>query len=305
MTLPRFEYIAPLTLEEACRLLKEKGSDARVMAGGTDLLLKMRHRLLEPKTVIGLKKIPSLQKIILQKGKGLTIGAGALLSEVAAHPGIRRFFPAVAYAAWETANVQVRNMGTLVGNLCNAAPSADNAPTLLVLEAEVLIMGTGGERRIPITRFFKGPGATVLESGEIVTAVHVPWPLPQSGMSYQHISARGKVDISAVGVAALVVMEDDMCREARIALGAVAPVPMRAPEAERTVSGRPFSDETVKAAAQAAGKECSPISDVRASAEWRRQMVVVLTERALREARERIKKNHVSRGGAENAGKTA
>lgn len=289
MTLPRFEYIVPETIEEACRLLKEKGAHAKVMAGGTDLLLKMRRRLLEPKTVIGLKKIRSLHGIVLQKGKGLTIGAGALLSEVAAHPGIRRFFPAVAYAAWETANVQIRNMGTLVGNLCNAAPSADNAPTLLVLEAEVLIMGTEGERRLPITQFFKGPGDTALESGQIVTAVRVPWPPQHSAAAYRTISARGNVDISAVGVAAMVVMDRTSCAEARIALGAVAPVPMRARRAEQVLKGRPFMEETVKAAARAAAKECSPISDVRASAEWRREMVEVLTERALREARGRIR----------------
>lgn len=287
MTLPSFEYIAPETLEEVCAILKEKGERAKVMAGGTDLLLKMRHRLIEPKTIISIKKIRSLRGIVHKKGEGLTIGAGALLSEVAAHVDIRRFFPAIAYAASETANVQVRNMGTLVGNLCNAAPSADNAPTLLVMEAQVLIMGTEGERRVPMMRFFKGPGLTALEPGEIVTAVHVPWPQPHSGAAYQHISARGKVDISAVGVAAMVVMVGAECKEVRIALGAVAPVPMRALGAERSIRGKPITRETVKAAAHAAAKECKPISDVRASAEWRRQMVGVLTERALLEAMER------------------
>ncbi len=200
MSTVKFDYFAPASLEEALELLAEKGEQARLLAGGTDLMIRIRHGLLRPAAVIGLKRIPGLERISFQANQGLTIGAAARLAEVAAHPAVRRRYPAVALAARETANVQIRNMGTVVGNLCNAAPSADNAPSLLALGAELLLARKGRERSLPLESFFKGPGLTALEPGEMVTAVRVPPPPPHSGTSYQHISARGKVDISAVSV---------------------------------------------------------------------------------------------------------
>jgi len=285
MPLPKFEYIAPTSIEEACALLKEKGPDARVMAGGTDLLIKVKRRVLRPTTIIGLKAIPELSRIEVKKNKGLYIGATALLGDVAAHPQVRRFYPAVAYAASVTANVQIRNMGTVVGNLCNAAPSADNAPTLLVMGAQVTIANPEGSRVLPLEEFFKGPGVTALEEGEIVKEIFVPWPPKGSGVSYQHISPRGKVDIAAVCVGAMVVMDGRVCKEARVALGAVAPIPLRAKKTERLLQGKELTPEWLKSAGVQASKEAKPISDVRASAWYRRQMVQVLTKRALEEAK--------------------
>jgi len=289
MPLPKFEYLAPTTLEEACQLLKEKGDDARLMGGGTDLLTKMKRRVIQPNTVIGLKKIAGLDIIKVDRGKGLTIGAVALLGDVASHPQIKRFFPAIAYAASVTANVQIRNMGTVVGNLCNAAPSADNAPTLLAMDAQVTIMGVEGQRTIPLEDFFKGPGITALEPGEIVKEIFVPWPHPHSGVSYQHISPRSKVDISAACVAAMLVMEGNICKEARVALGAVAPVPMRGKKTEKHLEGKELTKETLEQAGKQASRECKPISDMRASAQYRRLMVEVLTKRALAEAATRAR----------------
>jgi len=284
MPLPKFEYIAPTTLEEACRLLKDNAPNARVMAGGTDLLIKAKHKTIRPGIVIGLKKIPDLDLIKVERNKGLTIGATALLADVAAHRQIKKFYPAIAYAASVTANVQVRNMGTVVGNLCNAAPSADNAPTLIAMDAQVTIMGVEGQRTMPLEDFFKGPGLTALEPGEIVKEIFVPWPPAHSGVSFQHISPRGKVDISAVCVGATVVMEGNICKEARVALGAVAPIPMRAKKTERLLTGKELTDELLEQAGIQAAKEAKPISDMRASAQYRRQMVAVLTKRALAEA---------------------
>lgn len=290
MRLPKFEYHAPETLDAALQLLAEKGADAHLLAGGTDLVVKMNHGMLKAKALIALKGIPGLNTIEVDSKKGLTIGATALLAEVAAHPDILRDYPAVAYAANKTANVQIRNMGTVAGNLCNAAPSADNAPTLVAMGGEAVLVGPKGERRLSLDQFFKGPGQTAMEPGEIMTAIHVPTPPRGAGVSYQHISARGKVDISAVCVGAMVTMEENVCREAVVVLGAVAAIPMRARKAEDLLRGREWSAAHVREAAAEAAAEARPISDVRASAEYRKQMVAVLTRRALEEARARAAK---------------
>jgi len=287
MTLPKFEYFAPESLEEAQQFLLDKGEGAHLLAGGTDLLVKMNHGLLKPASVIALKHIKGLDDIVFDPKEGLKIGATALLTNVATHPDILLHYPAVAAAARETANVQIRNMGTVAGNICNAAPSADNAPSLLAMNAKVVIYGAKGEKRLPLEQFFKGPGLNVLGPGEILTAILVPVPDSASGVSYQHISARGKVDISAVCVGVMVRMESDICRGARIFLGAVAPVPMRALKAEAKVLGQPLTEEIIETAGSAAFEESQPITDVRSSAEYRKKMVAVLTRRALTEARDR------------------
>jgi carbon-monoxide dehydrogenase medium subunit len=290
MRLPPFEYALPKTLEEALQVLAEKGPEARVLAGGTDLLIRMKHGFIKPRTVISLAAVEELKPIRFDAKTGLTIGATARLAEVAAHPDIRKRYPAVAYAARKTANVQVRNMGTVGGNLCNAAPSADNAPTLMALGAEAVLAGLAGERRVPLDQFFKGPGQTALEPGEILTAIRVPVPPAHSGASYQHVSARGRVDISAVCVGALAVFAGETCREVRIVLGAVGPTPLRALKAESLVRGKPWTLELVEKAGKKAAEASRPITDVRASAEYRKQMVGVLTRRALLEAQKRAGK---------------
>ena len=290
MTLSKFEYYGPSTIEEACGLLQEMGEGAIVMAGGTDLLVKINRMLVAPRAVIGLKKIDGLSRISFGSRKGLTIGATALLADVETNSKIRKYYPAVAEAAEETANVQVRNMGTVVGNLCNGAPSAENAPTLIALGGQAVLMGTKGKRHLPLDQFFKGPGITAIEPGEIMIAVTVPPPPAKSGASYRHISPRGKVDISSVCVGAMLTMSGQICKEARIALGAVAPIPMRAVEAEKMLMGNRLSKELIRMAGLKACEESKPISDMRASAEYRKKMVAVLTERALTEARERALK---------------
>ena len=284
MTIPRFEYHAPETLEEASMLLKKGGKEAVVMAGGTDLLIKLRYGVLKAATVIGLKGIRGLDEIRFDGHKGVTIGATALLSDVASHPAVLRHFPTVAEAALKTATVQIRNMGTVVGNLCNAAPSADNAPILLAMGAHVLLTDAERERSLPLGEFFKRPGLTALRSGEIVKGVFVPLSPPHSGTAYESISERGKVDIAAVGVATMVEMNGDQCSDVRIALGAVAPIPMRASGAEKLLRGKTWSNDQVEKAALRASREVKPISDMRATAAYRRKMAQVLTRRALYKA---------------------
>jgi carbon-monoxide dehydrogenase medium subunit len=185
------------------------------------------------------------------------------------------------------ANVGVRNMGTVAGNLCNAAPSADTAPPLIAMNAEVTLVSLKGERRLPLDRFFTGPGLTAMEPGEIMTSITVPFPPPHSGGSYKRISARCGVDIAGVGVGVMVILDGKTCREARIVLGAVAPIPMRAAKAESLLKGQGWTQELIQKVADQAAQEAKPISDVRASAEYRKKMVAVLTRRALQEAHER------------------
>jgi len=285
MAAPRFDYVAPATLDQAIAALVEGGNGARIMAGGTDLLVKVRHRMIAPRKIVSLKSIQGLDTIAFDNKRGLTIGAMALLADVAVHPTIRRRYPTIALAASSTANVQVRNMGTVVGNLCNASPSADNAPTLMAMGASVKIVGPAGERSLPLDQFFEGPGLTALETGEIVTAVFVPLPPGGSGTAYLSLSQRGKLDCSAVGVGTLVVLKQERCTDARIVVGACAPVPMRTLAAEKMLIGKKMSDTLIRKAAKTASEETAPITDVRASAPYRWKMVTVLAIRALTDAR--------------------
>jgi CO/xanthine dehydrogenase FAD-binding subunit len=284
MSIGKFDYFAPKTLDEAVALLKKYGPRARVMAGGTDLMVKMRLRAIAPEVIVCIREIEGLDTITVDPRKGLTIGAMALLSDVAGHPDIIAHYPAVAAAAGDTANVQVRNMGTVVGNLCNASPSADNAPALLIMGATVRIVGPDGERTIPLGDFFRGPGITALTPGEIVTSVSVPEPPPNTGVVYRSFSGRGKLDCSTVGVGALMTMRGDTCENARIAIGACAPVPMFAPAAEKILTGQTIDEDLLRKASRKASEETRPIDDVRASATYRLRVVEVLTCRVLLEA---------------------
>lgn len=291
MTRSGFAYIAPESIEEAVKQLAGLGKNAYVMAGGTDLLVKKNHGMIQPDAIVSLKKIKGLDRITIDPKKGLIIGATALIADVAAHPAICKTYPAVAEAARNTANVQIRNMGTIVGNLCNASPSADNAPTLLALGAMLSIVGPEGSRALPLEDFFKGPGITALKPAEIVTAVSVPPPPPGSGSAYVHLSARGKIDCSAVCVGTQVVMQGRRVKDARLFIGACAPVPMRAPKAERIVIDNTFSASLAEKAGTVASREVMPITDVRATRDYRSQMVAVLTKRALTTAHKRIRRS--------------
>lgn len=282
MSLPRFSYLSPRTIEQACALLAEHGAQARVMAGGTDLLLKLSRQGRAPRFLIGLRNVAGLDQVRYAPGSGLTVGAMGVLSTVAEHHEVRRHYPGLAQAAAATATVQIRNMGTVAGNLCNASPSADTATPLLAYGAELVLCGPRGERVVPLERFFLGPGQAAIGPGEVLKEIRVPPPSAHCGSSYQRISARSQVDIAAVCLSALLVVEPSgRCQRARLALGAVAPTPMRAEEAERHLEGKILDQAVIRRAAALSAAACRPISDVRASAAWRRKMVEVLSSRAL------------------------
>jgi len=291
MTLSRFQLFSPVGLDEAVALLKEKGKNTFVMAGGTDLLIKRRHQILHPQTIVSLKKIAGLNGISFNQKKGLTIGATALLADVAKHRTILNKYPAIAKAAGNTANVQIRNMGTVVGNICNASPAADNAPALLALNAELNIVGPQGKRVLPLEDFFIGPGATALKPAEIVTSVFVPTPVPASGATYLHLSARGRVDCSAASTGIYLTLKGSRVDNARIFIGACGPTPMRMPKTEKKLISQKITNAIAEKAGQQASKESKPISDVRANEDYRSKMVAVLVKRAILETNQLARNN--------------
>ena len=287
--LPSFNYLTPKTIDEAISLLSQHDGKAVVMSGGTDLLNKMKKREVTPQYLIGLRNISGLDNIEHDAARGLRVGPLVTVHAIETSPVIRDKFPILAQAASSMASAQIRNLGTVVGNLCSAVPSADMAPGLIVLGASLKIAGTKGERTVSVEDFFTGPQETVLAPGELVVEVQVPNPPPNTGMVYIKHMLRSAMDLAIVGVAALVTMDGNVCREVKIGLGAVAPTPIRATNAEAILRGKPFDAELVKEAAEMACQACSTISDIRATTEYRDEMVRVLTRRALNQAREQAK----------------
>jgi len=288
-----FEYRTPETIDEAISLLKEAGGSARPLAGGTDLVVQMKERATRfpyPETIVSLDRVAELRTIDFSDSDGLRIGSGATMSNVATHPAIRDRYTALAEGAGVVGSLQTMNMATIGGNVCNAAPSADTAPPLLVYEAEAVIAGPDGRRSLPIAELFRGPGETALESDELLAELHLPAPPAGTGAVYERNTPRKQMDIAVVGVAVSLTLSGDTIERARVALGAVAPTPRRAKAAEAALEGQPANDETfAKAADAAATDDCSPITDIRASAKYRRHLVKVMTARLLTQAANRAK----------------
>jgi CO/xanthine dehydrogenase FAD-binding subunit len=284
-----FDYLRPASVEEACTLLAAGNGSLKILAGGTDLLVQMKHGKLQPAALISLRGVPGLSFVRVESEGGLSLGAATPLAAVENSPLVIKSFPAIAEAASWIGSVQVRNRATVGGNLCNAAPSADMAPILIAFEAQAVITGEQGDRTVQLEDFFVGPGQTVLGPGELLKAVVVP-PTPTGSYARYVKSFRSAMDIATVGVAARLVFaqgsagEPGIVEDARLVMGAVAPTPMRAHEAERVLTGRKLDEEAISAAGLKAAQEARPISDVRASAEYRTALVEVLTRRALRGA---------------------
>jgi CO/xanthine dehydrogenase FAD-binding subunit len=283
--LPKFDYLKPSTIEGALSLLSQYKGRAKLMAGGTDLLPNLKEREIDtPEVVIDLKGIADLHYIKYDEAEGLSLGALVTIHEVETSPIVQERFGVLFQAVESMASAQVRNRGTIAGNLCNAVPSADTAPALLTLEARLKLRSQEGERIVNVEDFFTGPNETVLMDGEILQEIHVPNLPSHSRGRYLKLSPRRSMDLAVVGVATIVIVEDHICNDIRIALGAVAPTPIRARQAENKIRGQKLSEEVIAGAAQVASEECSPISDHRASAEYRCNMVEVLTKRAIMQA---------------------
>jgi carbon-monoxide dehydrogenase medium subunit len=277
-----FAYHAPRSLAEAVQILSREGEGGKVLAGGTDLLIQIKERGAVPRYVVSLRDVPEVRQVTYDATSGLRIGAGARLSEVAAHPVVQERYPILVQGASLVGSLQIQNLGTVVGNLCNAAPSADCAPPLVALGASVRIGGPGGERTVPLEAFFSGPGRTVLAPDELVAEVLVPPPGARSGGAYERFTPRQEMDIAVVGVGSVVSLgEGDRCQAVRICLGAVAPTPERARDAERLLEGQELTPELVAQAGAAAAAQARPITDQRGSATYRTRLVEVLTRRTL------------------------
>ena len=279
-----FEFYSPQTLDEASQILADNGADARVLAGGTDLLIRMKRKQWTPRAVVSLRRVPGLRDISLN-GE-LRLGALVTLNDLIRSPIIREHFPVLAYTASKMAGVQVRSLATVGGNLCNASPAADTAPPLIAMDARAVIISKDGERVVPLDEFFIGVGKSALKPGEMLREILVPCLGDSARASYLKIEHREAMDIAIVGVGVMVRIQNSefsnqICEDVRIVLGAVAPTPVRARKAEEILRGNELTEECIREAARVAATECNPIDDVRGSAWYRREMVEVLTRRQL------------------------
>lgn len=291
MALPKFDYYAPESLKEANELALSHAGKYVLMAGGTDVILLLKDGALKDvDTVIDIKKIPGLDSLEFTEGEGLKVGALTKLYTIQNSDIVKEKMPAVADAAHFVASAQIRRKGTMAGNICNASPSADTAPILMAMNAAVKVFGEKGERTIPIDEFFTGVKRTSLkkEEGEIVTEICIPQLNPGEGSAYIKHSVRKAMDLAIIGSGVWVKMDGNKVADARIAMGGVAVTPMRAKQAEEFLIGKEATDENLAEAGRIASTECHPISDVRASAEYRTDMIRVFTRRALKQALERL-----------------
>ena len=279
----RFNYLEPATIQEAIALLGKHGEKARVIAGGTDLLVKTRAKAIKPEYVIDISYIPKLDYIAYDEKQGLRIGALTTIRAVETSDKIRKFYPAISQAAGLVGSVAIRNVATIGGNLCNAAPSADIIPSLIGFSAKAKIIGADGERETPVENFCSGPGFTCLRKAELLAEIQVPVPpTGTKGVYLKH--TRTPIDLALVGVAVILILDsDEVCKDIKIVLGAVAPTPIRAKKAEEILRGKKIESALIEKAAQTASSEARPISDVRASAEYRREIIEVLTRRAIKQ----------------------
>jgi CO/xanthine dehydrogenase FAD-binding subunit len=286
-----FEYMAPTTIAEALAALAWIEGSARPLAGGTDLIVQMRLGVLEIRRVVDVKRIHELNAITHDVGRELSIGAAVPCCRIIEHADIRSIYPALVDAVSIIGGTGIQGRATLGGNLCNAAPSADSIPAMIVLGAYCRIVGPAGIRTIGVERFCTGPGKTVLARDELLVSVHFPAPVDHAGACYLRFIPRHEMDIAVVGVGASVVLSADNAtiKSGRIALGAVGPTPIDAEKAGAVLRGKVPSEETFAETARLAQEDARPITDVRGTEKQRRHLVGVLTRRALRKAVERAK----------------
>jgi carbon-monoxide dehydrogenase medium subunit len=293
----RFELALPDTIA-ACQQALADTADVKLVAGGTDLLPQMKTGTLKARRVVDISQLPELKLVERLGDGGLRVGAAVSARSLELSRTVRDGFIALAESAGVVGSLQIRHLATLGGNLANAAPSADMAPPLLALEAECVIQGPRGQRRVPVADFFRGVRRTVLAPDELLVEIVIPAPGPGSGGTYVRHTPRRELDIAVVGVASQLTIRDGQCVKARIALAAVAPTPVRARAAEASLEGQAVTPALIDEAANLAVDASSPISDQRGSVEFRRHLVRVLTRRTLTTALERATGLSVSRNGA-------
>jgi len=283
----RFELVIPANVDECVRALKGRGPEVKVLAGGTDLIAQLKVGMVKVATVVDLSGVPELRVLEGDAQRGFRIGAAATARTLERDARLRAALPSLSESGALVGSIQIRNLATLGGNVCNAAPSADMAPPLIALDAEAVIVGPNGRRKVAMASFFEGVRKTVLAPEELLLEFAVPPTGPRSGGAYLRHTPRRELDIAVVGVAAQIALTDGVCRKVRIALAAVAPTPVRATAAEQALEGQPLTPQAITRAADLAVEAARPISDQRGSAEFRRHLVRVLTRRSLTIALER------------------
>jgi carbon-monoxide dehydrogenase medium subunit len=281
--LPKFTYHEPTTLEEALQLLHEYGGAAKILAGGTDLLVRMKLKVDKPLHVISISRVPGLNEVTPRNGHGVSVSAGVTAADLSMHELLLERFSPIAIAAGGLGAPMIRNRATIGGNLVNARPAADLSPGCMVLDATLKLKSWASEREISANEFFKGPGDCAIEPNELLVSLDIPTPEPYSGGAYIKLGARKALEISMVNVAVLLTLQspDGVVTDARIALGAVAPTPVRAFMAEELLIGEKPSPEVFERAGQVGVGTCSPITDHRGSMEYRCMMIEAVTKRAL------------------------
>jgi carbon-monoxide dehydrogenase medium subunit len=292
MILPKFEFHEPASIGDACELMARHGGKARPLAGGTDLLVNMKKKVLKPEHLVSLGRIPELSQLERSNGT-LWIGAGVTVSAIAASATVDCDAAALGLGARALGTPLIRNLATIGGNIGSARPAADLPPALIVYDAVLVLQSAAGERRLPIGEFFKGPGLTAAREDELIAAVVIRVPEGCAGAGYLNLGVRKAQDCNIVNAASFLELDEraETIRTARVALGSVGPTPLRSPSAEAALIGQKPTEALFELAADAARRDCSPILDFRGSAEYRRDMVGVLTRRtlamALSEARSR------------------
>lgn len=280
-----FQYAEPRTLSEALDLLEQHSSDASILSGGTDIFIKMKQRLTEPRVLINISKIDDLS-FITDDETSLCIGSATKVIHVEHSDLVRQRAPILCDAVAAIGSIQIRHMATLGGNICNASPAADGSVALLALDARVEMLSKSGKRTLPLEKFFLGPGKTALSKDELVTQIILPHSQSGSGSAFARIT-RVDMDLAKVNVAVFIHLENGIVSTIRIALGAVAPVSMRCHAAENLLLGKRPDDSIIADVARLASEESKPITDVRSTAEYRRDVAEVIVRRSLRIARDR------------------
>lgn len=290
MAMFRFErYCEPKSAGECIELLKKYGTEAKMVAGGTDLVPKLKNRVLKVKTVIGLQSIPEINGI-KKTAEGIEIGALTSLRVISKSEEVKEHWLALAEAAGHVSSMQIRNMATIGGNVCNASPSADAVQGLIATDAVVNIVSENGTRTVPIIDFFTGVGKTVLKEGEFVISFTIPAPKANTGATYLKFAIRGDTDITIVGAGSSITLDNSgKVANAIVSLAAVAPTPIRVEAVEKLITGKVLTEELIEEAGELAANSCNPITDQRATKEYRIEMVKVWTKNALREALKRAK----------------
>jgi aerobic carbon-monoxide dehydrogenase medium subunit len=279
----KFDYLEPESLEEAFGLLAQHGEGAKVIAGGTSLIIWMRQRLLAPKVVISLARIPNFDGISFDQKEGLRISAGARHRDIELSPIVRQYYPLLHETFRKVAQPRIRHMGTVGGNLAGGDPLTDPGASLIALDAEVILSNGKRERRVALEEFFVDYYQTALEPGELLTEIRVP-PPERPGWAHIKFTPRSIEDFATVGVALTLRLKNGICQDIRLGLNSIAPIIMRAKRAEEALRSRQITDAALREAGEIAASEVDPMDDNRGSAEYKREMVKVLVRRAAQEA---------------------